>query len=251
MILSSLRDFVFRVRYGFKGVPRKLDPFIVRFDESLRRWNLDSEDNVRQVIHTHLNPGDVFIDIGANFGMHTLYAAKHLGTHGKVFSFEPVSDNVALLKHHVHLNQLHQQIVIEPSAVSNSEKSHLSFFLAPEACSVTASLQQSQPSQSRITVPNIRFDDYWKNINRPIQLIKIDVEGAELEVLRGAEKTLKKWKPLLLIEVHGFALPSFHTSLQEFQDFLRQLDYQEHRLSENDDQNDDYFQALYRTASSN
>jgi hypothetical protein len=106
-------------------------------------------------------------------------------------------------------------------------------------------LNADNDNLQKIEVANTRLDDYWNQIDREVKLIKIDVEGAELEVLRGAEKLLKRWKPKLLIEVHGFALPSFGTSVNELRNFLGNLGYQEHRLESENFRDEEYFQALY------
>jgi FkbM family methyltransferase len=183
--------------------------------------------------------------VGANFGLHTLHAAKQVGKQGFVFAFEPVPTNLKLLRRNIELNNVRHQVLIVPSAVSNQSDPTLSFYVPNEEVPVTASLGATEQSHS-IQVANVRLDDYWKMVNQPIHLIKIDVEGAELEVLRGAKDVLQKWRPSLLIEVHGFALPAFGGSVEELQSFLTTLGYQEHRLESEHFSGKDYYQAIYR-----
>ncbi|MBD1862623.1 MULTISPECIES: FkbM family methyltransferase [Trichocoleus] len=219
---------------------------IVRLDESLRRWNIDAEAAIHQILGKYLAPGHILIDVGANFGLHTLYAAKAVGPQGCVFAFEPVPTNLNLLRRNVAINHVQQQVKIIPKAVSNSTDLFLDFFVPPETVAVTASLSaESTQSQTKIQVANVRLDDFWPPLNLPVNLIKIDVEGAELEVLRGAEQLLRQWHPPLLIEVHGFALPSFGASVVELRGFLNRLNYQETLLEGEQFQGEDYFQALY------
>ncbi|MBD2156181.1 FkbM family methyltransferase [Leptolyngbya sp. FACHB-16] len=244
MIPRFLRDSFFKLWYGFRGVPRTLGKHSVRFDESLRRWELEAEDVAIQAIQQYLHPGQVFVDVGANFGLHTLHAAKQVGEQGFVFAFEPVPSNLKLLRRNIALNGIEHQVLIVPSAVSNQTEATLSFHVPDEEIPVTASLSTAEQSRS-IQVANVRLDDYWEMVNRPIHLIKIDVEGAELEVLRGAENLLQRWRPHLLIEVHGFALPAFGSSVEELQDFLTKLGYQEHRLESAHFSGKDYYQAIY------
>jgi FkbM family methyltransferase len=245
MIPIPIRDTFFRVRHGFQGVPRQLGEYSIRLDESLRRWDLEAEAIARQVFQTSLQPGDVVLDIGANFGLHTLYAAQRVGVTGHVFAFEPVPSNLSLLRRHVALNQMGDRISVVPTALSNALASQLTFYLAPEQVAVTASLCPPTQEAKTVMVANTRLDDYWQTVNRPVQLIKIDVEGAELEVLRGAQRVLETWHPLLLIEVHGFALPQFGASVEDVRSFLHQLGYTEEELP-GEAFHSDYFQAIYR-----
>ncbi|NET85501.1 MAG: FkbM family methyltransferase [Moorea sp. SIO1F2] len=240
-----VKDTLFKLRYGFKGVPIKVDNQLIRLDESLRSWNFEGESGMQAVLKNNLSSGDCFIDVGANFGMHTLYAAKLVGEMGRVFAFEPVPSNLNLLKKNIHLNHLEQQVKVIPKALSNSPDPFLTFHVPVDEVAVTASLRPDKTTQEAIQVANTRLDDYWNEVNLPVKIIKIDVEGAELEVLRGAEQLIRRQKPLLLIEVHGFAFPDFGTNLDEFRKYLEALGYTESQLSETYFQGDKYFQALY------
>ena len=208
-IIRQVKNFLFKFYYGFKGVPFQVGDHIIYLDESLRRWDLAMESSVHQVLEKYLFPGDTFFDVGANFGLHTLYSAKLVGNDGCVFAFEPVPSHLRLLERNVHLSHVSKQVTIVPKAVSSSQDNFLEFFVPVDEIAVTASLKQSNQESKKIKVPNLRLDDFWQNLDSPIKAIKIDVEGAELEVLKGATKILNRWHPILIIEVHGFALPDF------------------------------------------
>jgi FkbM family methyltransferase len=242
------RNLLFKLRYGFKGFPLSVNGQCLRVDVSLRRWNVNSELEMLKTFQQYLKPGDILIDIGANFGLHTLYAAKLLRNEGRVFAFEPVASNLNLLEKHIALNGLNESITVVSKAVSNSQETSLSFYLPSEEMTVTASFNRTGENLLKIEVENTRLDDYWESVNLPIKLIKIDVEGAELEVLRGAEKVLKKWHPILVMEVHGFALPDFGSTIQDLTNFLMNLGYQETKLETNQFYGDEYFQAVYTIA---
>mgnify|MGYP000347802958 CR=1 FL=1 len=245
MFTSSTKDFLFKLRYQFKGVPFHIGDQAIRLDESLRRWQVGSEWAFQEVLKKYLRSGDVFIDVGANFGLHTLYAAKLVGNQGRVFAFEPVPSNLKLLRKNIALSNVEQQVTIVPKAVSNADDQYLSFYIPQEDVPVTASLHGNSEQLQMIQVANVRLDDYWRDINLPVHLIKIDVEGAEMEVLRGSEKLLKQWQPNLLIEVHGFALPNFGSSVDTLRDFLNNLGYKENLLPGEQFHGEDYFQAIY------
>jgi len=243
MLPSVLRNGFFKLKYGFRGIPRTIAGHPIRLDESLRRWNLEGEAAAAAVIQSCLHPGSVFVDIGANFGLHTIHAAKQVGEQGFVFAFEPVLRNLKLLQRNIALNHIQHQSFVVSAAVSNQSQPTLEFHIPTDEIAVTASLNPTANTQT-VQVSNVRLEDYWQRIHLPIHLIKIDVEGAELEVLRGAETLLQRWHPQLLIEVHGFALPDFGASVEALQTFLSNLGYQENRL-ETDYFETDYFQALY------
>ena len=91
--MPRLRDFVFRCRYGFQGVPMTIQGRLFRLDESLRRMSSETELEVQKVICEHLRPGDVMVDVGANLGLHALLGASCVGPNGHVYAFEPVPSN--------------------------------------------------------------------------------------------------------------------------------------------------------------
>lgn len=245
--IKVVKDLFFKLRYGFQGVPFQIGNHSISLDESLRRWDLGIESAIHQVLEKYLKFGDVFVDIGANFGLHTLYAAKLVGEEGQVFAFEPVPSNLKLLYRNITLSKVDKQVRVIPNAVSNGSEAFLEFYVPPDEVAVTASLRPTQHDSDTqvVQVANVRLDDYWQDINLPIRMIKIDVEGAELDVLHGAEKLLSQWQPILVIEVHGFALPSFGATVTELRSFLKQFGYQEMRLEGECFVGDDYFQAVY------
>lgn len=242
----QLRNFIFRVRYGFRGVPIRIQNHDIRFDESLRRWNFQSESQVQELLIKHVRPGDCVVDVGANFGIHAMLAGVIVGKKGEVHAFEPLERNLSMLRRHVTLNGLEKNVHVIPSAVSNSTASELVFFSGEEEVAVTASLKPSQPNAKTTKVPNLRLDDYPDLAGRTVRLIKIDVEGAELDVLRGAEKLLRSQKPLLVIEVHAFAFPDFNVSMKDFQQFLSSLGYEEEILPGTTLREGSHYQGFYK-----
>ena len=246
--LPRLRTFLFRCRYGFRGVPASVNGAQFRLDESLRRWRLDCEPAVTAVLQRSLRPGDLMLDLGANFGLHALYAARLVGAEGHVFAFEPVPRNLRLLERNLRLSQLTDRVTVVPKAVSNAPAPFLEMFLPNESVAVVASLRPvASPGGGKVRVPNMRLDDFPLPADHPLRLMKVDVEGAELEVLQGGVTLLRQRKPVLLVEVHGFALPQFGSSTAEFDRFLAGLGYRETRLDFRSAR-DDYYQALFTLA---
>lgn len=241
-----LRDFLFRLRYGFRGVPFAIGQQEIRLDESLRRWDNRGESAMQNIFLERLRPGDCMVDVGANFGLHSLLAGKLVGPTGQVHAFEPLSANLEKLRHHVALNHLEKIVQVVPSAVSDLQEKELSFFSGAEMSGLTASLVASASNTKQQRVANTRLDDFAAGIKRPVQLVKIDVEGAELSVLRGGRDMLRRDRPILVVEVHIFAFADFKTSLAEYRDFLTDAGYEETILPGTTLRSGELYQALYQ-----
>lgn len=135
----------------------------------------------------------VVLDVGANIGYYTLIAAKLVAENGRVFAFEPEPGNFSLLEKNVKLNG-YKNIVLERKAVSNrTGKANL--FLRDKAGQHSI----CQPSMSHVEVETVSLDDYFRDFEREINLVKIDVEGAEPLVLQGMSELLTKYRRLKII----------------------------------------------------
>ena len=243
-----LRHLAYRIRYRCRGVPFRICGQVIRLDETLRRWDVENESQIQLTLSNYLRPGDCVYDIGANFGLHTLLAGRLVGPRGEVHAFEPLPSNLQKLRRHVELNGLQHVIRVIPTAVSNSQRSTISFFSGADEAGVTASLRPRQGNEKEQEVANTRLDAYYKIFNSRVRLIKIDVEGAELEVLRGARRLLIEQRPLLIIEVHAFAFPEFATTEGEFNDFLKSLGYEEQVLRQTAMRDPLHYQAVYKSS---
>ena len=139
----------------------------------------------------------IAIDIGANGGMHTIPLAKMLGSSGEVIAIEPEPNNIIILKKNIKLNDLRNVTVINKACFSKTGKMKL--YLDEFGGSGTHSLIKKQ--SKKINVETDTLDNILKNLKiKNVDLIKIDVEGAETDVLKGATKTLKKYHPKIIFE---------------------------------------------------
>jgi FkbM family methyltransferase len=129
------------------------------------------------------------IDIGANIGYYTLLAAKLVGDEGKVFAFEPEPQNYALLLRNIELNG-YKNIIPQQKAVANTTGKVKLFLdkLEPGAHSL---YKVRQSAKEAIMVGAISLDEFFAGKECPIDIIKIDVEGAEMTVLLGMTKIVK------------------------------------------------------------
>ena len=151
-------------------------------------------------IQSSLQKGDVFIDIGTNIGLHSLFSSKLVGEKGIVVSFEPFSKNFTAFKKNILLNKS-LNIIPENIAISNTEKSIEIFYNSEESNLGMASSYLTEHSDSE-TIKAVSLDSYLRdNPLQKINFIKIDIEGGEYNALLGMKNTLTTFYPTLLIEM--------------------------------------------------
>ena len=143
-----------------------------------------------ELVKKEVKDGDIVLDIGANIGYYSLVFSQIVGTNGRVFAFEPDPNNFALLKKNIEINNLKNVTLIQ-KAVSDVSKP-LSLYL----CDYNHAQHRIYPSprcNETITVESTTIDEHFSGTefyNR-INFVKMDVEGAEYDVLEGMKKTLK------------------------------------------------------------
>jgi FkbM family methyltransferase len=163
----------------------------------------DLERGTRLLIQRLLKPHDLFIDVGANLGLHTIAAARAMQGRGKIIAFEPFPGTARLLGLSALINGFADIIEIHQAAVSTaSGKRPLYLGQVSGHHSLFPHEVKSENKQQHIEVPLSRIDDFIDE-NEPVALIKIDVEGAELEVLKTAELTIQRNRDIAIIAEFG------------------------------------------------
>jgi FkbM family methyltransferase len=152
----------------------------------------------------HVRPGMTVFDVGANKGQMMLLFATLVGPQGRVVSFEPAPAEFRALQRNVALNALAQVTTVQIAA---SDGTGEMAFMYDAANPTQGKLRDVEPTYSLpgaapVPVPTRPLDDFLDQGLRP-DLIKIDVEGAGLRVLRGAGRILETIGPRILIELHG------------------------------------------------
>jgi FkbM family methyltransferase len=141
--------------------------------------------------------GMTFLDVGAHVGKYTLRAAVSVGNEGKVIAVEPDKDNFDVLVRNIALNGLSNCVPLNLAAYSSDGE----VLLFKGADSAVHSIKEDF-GEGSYKVKARALDNVLEEIGvKRLDLVKIDVEGAELEVLEGMEKTLKKQNPTLIIEI--------------------------------------------------
>ncbi len=191
--------------------------------------------NELQLLNRVLKSPMVFADVGANQGEFTLFAAKRL-CEGSVLAFEPVKSLYSQLVENVRMNGfqnvttydfgLSDRSGIHDIYTSDDRKVHYS--LHDGLCTLFRTEQRSKLLGSvRVTA----FDEVFESSGlQRLDVMKVDVEGSELPALRGAERSLKKYKPIVLVEINEVTFQSAGYSTGDLASFLRALGYSFHLI---------------------
>jgi FkbM family methyltransferase len=154
----------------------------------------------------HLSPGDVLFDIGANVGFLTVLGARLVGEQGFVVAFEPVPENALQLKRNVQLNDFRHVIVVE--AAISDQLGTASFVLPPGRRDGGRLASQTERESPTTEVQVLTIDHWLREFEGPKPtVLKIDAEGAEIDVLRGSQDILRTERPAILVEVHWLGQP--------------------------------------------
>jgi FkbM family methyltransferase len=228
--LSTFRHFVGRVplvgsiaRQAKRGIGRILLPqefgwvkverglaqgvwLRLRLFEEGRYWLGQHEVAVQELLATLCKPGFVFYDIGAHLGFFSFGVANRIGPKGRVFAFEPEPENCVRLKEMVIRNNLQSRVnVVEAAAWSYTCSGGVPFRRGSSKAHGGVQADGIAPvlADGEIQlVSAMSLDDFLRKGNPGADLVKIDVEGAECEVLKGAEELFSRYRPALLCEVH-------------------------------------------------
>lgn len=172
-------------------------------------------------IRDFLKPGQTFVDVGANIGWHTLLAARSVGESGRVSAFEPVSSTFQELKSNIELNKL-ENVTLQKIGLSNATGS-IVIFGNKENDSGGNTLFGGHDHIPLETIRTRRGDDVLPEQGiEHVDLLKADVEGAEMFVLGGLERYLAERRiKAMLLEVNDHHLRAAGTSPAELLAFVR------------------------------
>jgi len=205
--------------------------FLDKNDSLLLSINKTYEQNETNFIKNSINRGDIVIDIGANIGYYTLLFARLVGDTGKVYSFEPDPRNFLLLEKNVQINN-YSNVLLEKKAVSN--KSQKSQLYMTEFTPVSSMHKGNSSIIDEIDIDVVTLDDYFKiNPIRP-DFIKIDIEGYELNALKGMKSILQSSdKTKIMIEYNPLTKKVFNSDPMDSLTFLDELGYKFKDLNSN------------------
>lgn len=206
--MSLVKEFAYKtldaVTLG-KGIARHIGGEEIRFPPRWSRYyENEYEPETFKFFKENISAGDTVLDIGGHIGLFAVLTAKLVGKTGRVFTFEPTPFTRGVLKEVVELNECGDVVEIRGEAVS-SARGETVFFDTGDAISNANSLVKTELSKKEIPITLISVDEFVKERGLKVDCMKIDVEGAELDVLKGARETFLTQRPTARLGLH----PSF------------------------------------------
>jgi FkbM family methyltransferase len=146
-----------------------------------------------------LRKGAVVYDLGANVGFYSLLASTLVGTEGLVCSFEPSPRNLAFLRKHIELNRVSNCRILDVAVSSSDGAAYFSL----GSHNAQGHLIGSEADHT-VKVKTVKLDTLvFSQAAAPPDLVKCDIEGGEYEALKGAERTLRQFSPVIFLATHG------------------------------------------------
>jgi FkbM family methyltransferase len=177
-----------------------------------------------------------FVDVGANEGFYSVFAAKLVGELGQVIAIEPDPSMLERLKRNIILNGIQNISIVQCAVSSYSGVENLS--IAEYGHEGITALGTCVPN------PLVKTRKVIKTVVKPldeilsergiknVHFVKIDAEGSEVHVLRGAEQIIRASRPILQLEINDQALEAQNSSSEELINLLKTWDYQAYRFGE-------------------
>jgi FkbM family methyltransferase len=180
---------------------------------------------IQELFAQQLKAGHIFYDIGANVGFFSIIAAQLVGDTGKVYAFEPGEGNAQSIRHNAQLNNFSQIEVIEKAVSHTSGQGQL--LLAKYSGGHALATADAPPDLAgKATVDLVSIDDLIaQNKIEPPNFVKVDVEGAELDVLKGMTETIKTYQPTVIYEVDDGDRTAYESKYRELANFFERLNY--------------------------
>jgi len=197
-------DFIAEIAPNIKIKVRLNDP------TTLSYWTHQHEQHGEtEVSCSYLKERMIVFDVGAHYGVYALFFAQKVGPTGKVYAFEPVPENFVCLKEHIALNNV-TNIISVPLALSDRKgvtKISVARGLSSQFCFL---------AKQFVEVPMTTLDAFIAEQGiKQVDTLKLDVEGAELYVIRGAHETIQQHKPIMMVEINFTTLKAANTSPDE------------------------------------
>ncbi|MCC7360935.1 MAG: FkbM family methyltransferase [Anaerolineales bacterium] len=194
-------------------------------------WQLFVKNEYEPVVGTLisglLRPGDCFVDVGANIGVHTLLAARRVGLTGKVIAVEPNAGIFERLRQNCSLNRSENVMLFQCALGDQAGKAQLSIFPNRFNQGLSTLVKQAGGAQ-QLEVDIVPGDELLGQIaDRPIALIKVDTEGWEAPILRGFRRTLERYKPVVIFEHRANLWKAAGYTLREIVEFMAGYDLYE------------------------
>jgi len=233
--MSVVYDFLFQYLWSGSDIIEiqgsKMYINVKDQDESMRKTfqsyalNLTHEERTTELFKEMVKEGDTVVDIGANIGYFTLLSAKLVGKKGRVFAFEPEPKNYNYLLKNIELNNIGNTVLATQKAVSDKTGKTKLYICEHDTGHHTINqpegIKSYKPNtgnkESFIEIDAVTLDDFLKDKNRLVDIVKIDAEGAEMLVLLGMDKTIRQNHNIkLFVEFFPLLIKKMGNSPEDF-----------------------------------
>jgi len=218
-----------------RGCKIYIDP---RRNPALALYDIGGYENTEtELFEKCIKKGDVVIDLGANIGYYTLIAAKLVGENGNVYAFEPDPTNFSFLKRSVEINN-YKNVICEQKAVSNKKEMVKLFLTSPNRFQ-TGTYTIIGEGNNYVEVETVKLDDYFEDKNFKVDLIKMDIEGAEGLAIKGMQKILSKNNEIkILSEIIPKQLERSGINAEDYLNMLTNSGFKIYEIIEEKDKNE-------------
>jgi len=209
-----------------KGIRRKINNNTLRFPPRWSRYfESDYEADNYAFLEQQLKPGMHVIDIGAHIGLFSVVSSQLTGKNGKIVCIEPTPGSMAVLNKMLRLN--HCDNVIPTQAAVSDKEGTATFYISTIEGSNSNSLvkNKSDDVKKPYEVRLVTIDGIVAEFSLHPSIIKIDAEGAELDVLKGGLKTFSSVKPVLILGLHPQFIINKGDSLDRIWELLISQNY--------------------------
>jgi FkbM family methyltransferase len=179
-------------------------------------------------IEPYLKPGSVVIDVGAHIGNFTVFMMRTLGRDGTVIAVEPAPETFLCLARNIGKQTRESGIAncLPLACALGDQTTEANFIVKPDHPSASSLLGIPEGGQRTVSVQVLTLDDLADFVgDYPLSFVKIDVEGSEIDVLKGGQKLISEKRPVMFIETSLYAFDARGITGRELEEAVIQLGY--------------------------
>jgi FkbM family methyltransferase len=222
--LDHWRDKIAPKRTGIVEVRSIFGPLLAFADDfatrQIEQFGAHTRNEVA-LLRSLIAPGDLIYDVGAHIGTFAIPLALAAGEGGRVIAIEADAESFALLRRNIDRLGLQNRITPLHGLAGGRDGGGY----RPMRCTRHTSATYFLPDPNGVTLPAVVLDELQSAAPRRVAIIKIDVEGMELAVLRSAERTIARDRPILYVEISIAQMARYDIALSAVADFLLPRDY--------------------------
>ena len=226
-----MKEFLYKVlniaTFG-RGMKRTINGYSLRLPTRLYRYFPDDYEHENfKFVFNNTKKADTILDFGAHIGVFALIAAQTTGKEGRVYAFEPSPATYQLLQKSITINNAEGVIKAFQKAAGSSVGKTTFFISDAQADNANSLVNYKEDRPLHGIEIDVTTIDAFVNEQKltKVNFIKIDVEGAEYDVLKGGVETFNKFRPACILAIHPEPVQAKGDNLEEIYDFIQSLNY--------------------------